>query len=60
MKKEIPLFDTKKLKSTKKKIDNKLRILVTSGPYSSINALKDDYIFLKQFGFEDLGININE
>ena len=60
MKKEIPSFDTKKLKSTKKKIDNKIRILVTSGPYSSINALKDDYIFLKQFGFEDLGININE
>ena len=60
MKKEIPSFDTKKLKSTKKKIDNKIRILVTSGPYSSINALKNDYIFLKQFGFEDLGININE
>ena len=60
MKKEIPSFDIKKLKSIKKKIDNKPRILVTSGPYSSINALKDDYIFLKQFGFEDLGININE
>ena len=33
---------------------------VLSGPYKSINLLKNDYIVLKNFGFEELDIFINE
>ena len=33
---------------------------VLSGPYSSVNPLKNDYIKLKGFGFEELDILINE
>ena len=33
---------------------------VLSGPYKSINLLKKDYIVLKNFGFEELDIFINE
>ena len=54
--KEIPNFDIKLIKTTKKRLNNKPRIEMTSGPYSSINSLKDDYILLKDFGFEDLNI----
>ncbi len=31
-----------------------------SGPYNSINLMKNDYIQLKHFGFEELDISINE
>ena len=50
-------YDNKKLtirKKTSKKFD------VLSGPYKSINLLKNDYIVLKNFGFEELDIFINE
>ena len=43
---------------TKMKNRNKIRLL--SGPYRSINLMKNDYIQLKNFGFEDLDISINE
>ena len=33
---------------------------VLSGPYKSINLLKNDYIEIKIFGFEELDIFINE
>ncbi len=54
---EITNFDTKKLKI--KKINNK-ETQVISGPYNSVNLLKNDYIMLKSFGFEELDIFINE
>ena len=31
-----------------------------SGPYKPINLMKNDYIQLKKFGFEDLDITLNE
>ena len=34
--------------------------LVISGPYNSINSVKNDYILLKTFGFEELDIFYNE
>ena len=55
--KDITKFDSKKLKI--KKINNK-ETQVISGPYSSVNLLKNDYIKLKNFGFEELDIFINE
>tara|TARA_A100001011_G_C14298587_1_gene839661 strand:+ start:1128 stop:1865 length:738 start_codon:yes stop_codon:yes gene_type:complete len=54
---EIANFEDKKLKI--KKITNK-ETQVISGPYTSINLLKNDYIMLKSFGFEELDIFINE
>ncbi len=54
---ELPNFDSKKLYIKSKK-SNKITVL--SGPYSSINLMKNDYIQLKNFGFEDLDISINE
>lgn len=42
-----------------KKINNK-ETQVISGPYRSINLLKNDYSRLKNFGFEELDIFINE
>ena len=54
---EVSQFDDKKLKI--KKINNK-ETQVISGPYKSINLLKNDYIILKSFGFEELDIFINE
>ena len=33
---------------------------VISRPYTSVNLLKNDYIKLKNFGFEELDIFINE
>ena len=53
--KEIPNFDIKKLKIVKK--SNKESDLI-SGPYKTINFMKNDYIQLKRFGFEELDINI--
>ena len=55
--KELTNFDSKKLNINIKK-SNKITLL--SGPYSSINLLKNDYILLKEFGFEELDISINE
>jgi len=54
---ELTNFDSKKLYIKSKK-SNKITLL--SGPYSSINLMKNDYIQLKNFGFEELDISINE
>ncbi len=54
---EISEFDTKRVRI--KQINDK-ETQVISGPYSSINLLKNDYIKLKNFGFEELDILINE
>ena len=54
---ELPSFGSKKLYIKTKKT-NKISLL--SGPYSSINSMKNDYIQLKNFGFEELDISINE
>ena len=51
--KEIPNYDSKKLKIIKKSnIENNL----LSGPYYTINLMKNDYILLKNLGFEELNI----
>ncbi len=50
---EIPDLNYKKLKI--KKINNK-ETQVISGPYNSVNSLKNDYIKLKNYGFEELGV----
>ena len=55
--KDLPNLDTKKLKI--KKINNK-ETQVISGPYNSVNLLKNDYSILKSFGFEELDIYTNE
>ena len=55
--KEIPAYDNNKLKIRKK--SNK-EIELISGPYKAINFMKNDYILLKNFGFEELDIVINE
>ena len=54
---EMPNFNSKKLfiKSTK---TNKTTLI--AGPYKSINLMKNDYIQLKLFGFEELDIDTNE
>jgi len=55
--KDVPNLDRKKLKI--KKINHK-ETQVISGPYSSVNLLKNDYIKIKSFGFEELDIFTNE
>ena len=55
--KEIADFDKKKLKIKKKRSSE---IEVISGPYKSVNLLKNDYIKLKNIGFEEMDIFINE
>ena len=50
-------FDINKLKI--KQINDK-ETHVISGPYTSVNLLKNDYIKLKSYGFEELDIYINE
>jgi hypothetical protein len=55
--KEVIDLDDKKLKI--KKVNNK-ETQVILGPYSSVNLLKNDYIKLKNYGFEELNIYINE
>ncbi len=50
-------YDSKKLHIKRKKV-NKISLL--SGPYSSVNLMKNDYTQLKNFGFEELDISINE
>lgn len=42
-----------------KKVKKNNYQLIT-GPYKAINSLKNDYIILKNYGFEDLEIKINE
>ena len=54
---EVVDLDGKKLKI--KKINDK-ETQVILGPYISVNLLKNDYIKLKKFGFEDLDIFTNE
>jgi hypothetical protein len=54
---EESTFDTKKLK-IKKRSNKEFEVL--SGPYNSINLLKNDYINLKILGFEELDLFINE
>ena len=54
---EIKDLDQKKLKI--KKINSK-ETQVISGPYNSVNLLKNDYIKFKNYGFEELDIFINE
>jgi len=55
--KEATDFDINKLSI--KQISNK-ETHVISGPYTSVNLLKNDYIKLITFGFEDLDIYTNE
>ena len=55
--KDVPNLDSNKLKI--KKINNK-ETHVISGPYSTVNLLKNDYIKIKSFGFEELDIYTNE
>ena len=55
--KEVSDFDINKLKI--KQISKK-ETHVISGPYTSVNLLKNDYIKLKTFGFEELDIYTNE
>ena len=55
--KEIPKYNTQKLIVRKK--SNKENDLI-SGPYSAINLMKNDYILLKEFGFEELDIVLND
>ena len=55
--KELPNYDVKKL-NIRKKGNNEINLI--SGPYKTINFMKNDYILLKNFGFEDLDIITNE
>ncbi len=55
--KDVPNYDVKKLR-IKKKSNKEFEVI--SGPYKSINLLKNDYIDIKNFGFEELDIFINE
>ena len=55
--KDVPKFNINKLKIEQK---NNKETSVISGPYNSINSVKNDYILLKTFGFEELDIYLNE
>ena len=55
--KELPDYNNKKIKIRKK---NTKEFEVLSGPYKSINLLKNDYIDIKNLGFEELDIFIND
>ena len=55
--KEIPDYNIKKLIVLKKSNKN---FNLLSGPYNAINFMKNDYILLKRFGFEQLDIITNE
>ena len=55
--KDISDYNHKKL-FIKKKKKNMYKLI--SGPYNAVNLLKNDYIVLKKYGFEDLDINLNE
>ena len=55
--KEYTEFNNSKIKI--KKINNKENQVIV-GPYISVNSLKNDYIKLKSFGFEELDIFLND
>ena len=55
--KEISSYDSKKLNIYKSK-NHEINLI--SGPYKAVNLMKNDYILLKKFGFEELDIIINE
>ena len=55
--KEVKDLNAKKLKI--QKISSK-ETQVISGPYNSVNLLKNDYIKFQNFGFEELNILLNE
>jgi len=55
--KEVTDLEIKKLKIIK---INSKETQVILGPYNSVNLLKNDYIKLQNFGFEELNIFINE
>ena len=54
---EVSDFDINKL-IIKQISKNKTHVI--SGPYTTVNLLKNDYIKLKKFGFEELYIDTNE
>ena len=54
---EVPNYDIQKL-GIKKRSNKEFEVI--SGPYKSINLLKNDYIVIKNFGFEELDIFVNE
>ena len=51
IKEQILDFDIKRLRVIKK---NNKKINLISGPYNTINLMKNDYIKFKKFGFEEL------
>ena len=53
----MPNFDVQKL-GIKKRSNKEFEVI--SGPYKSINLLKNDYIIIKNFGFEELDVFVNE
>ena len=55
--KEMPNFNNKKISIRKKKKNN---FQLISGPYNTVNSLKNDYIILKKIGFEELDVKLNE
>ena len=55
--KELSGFNNNNIRIKK---NNNKETQVISGPYTSVNSLKNDYIKLKNFGFEELDIFINE
>ena len=55
--KEMPNFNNKKISIRKKKKNN---FQLISGPYNTVNSLKNDYIILKKNGFEELDVKLNE
>ena len=57
LEKEMTEYNAKKLFIQKQK-KNMYKLI--SGPYKAVNSLKNDYIILKKYGFEDLDINLNE
>lgn len=54
---ELASYNTKKLYINARK-SNKITLL--SGPYDSIEKMKEDYVLLKNFGFEELDISLND
>ena len=54
---ELSNFDEKNI-FIRKKGKNKYELF--SGPYSTVNSLKNDYTTLKQYGFEELEVKLND
>ncbi len=54
---EVEGFNQKKLFIKSNKTNE---FILLSGPYNSINLVKNDYIQLKNFGFEELDLSIND